>query len=164
MRNVWRVWENRVDPSSPRILCFSPAPFNQADFTSSNSPGVSVTTQTLLSVSGVQEVKLVSAVTRQDVEEVVDLVFVQHGHLGGALGAADRVVQLVHLHPCGRGRGRLLRCGLHLPPLPPLLPVRLRLVAKNLVWLHRAVHDEHGSVLSPVLLMSETQRRDGSAH
>lgn len=41
----------------------------------------------------------VSAVAGQYVEEVIDLVLIEHGHLGGALGAVDRVVDLICVHP-----------------------------------------------------------------
>lgn len=76
----------------------------------------------------------VSAVAGQDVEEVVDLVFIEHGHLSGALGALNRVVNLISIHPCRRRVGSLvLQCCVHLlslPPFPaPLFPLLLCFVS-----------------------------------
>lgn len=101
----------------------------------------------------------VSAVAGQYVEEVIDLVLVEHGHLGGALGALDRVVHLICVHPRGSRPAGLVRRRLRLlalPPLPvPLFLLLLGLVTQHLVSLHNTVHDKHGPILRPVLLMSE---------
>lgn len=108
----------------------------------------------------------VSAVAGQDVEEVIDLVFVKHGHLGGALGALDRVVDFISVHPCWRWASRLVWlpfCSPTLLSLPaPLLLFLLGFVPQHLVSLHCAVHNEHGSILRPVLLMPEWHNKDWS--
>lgn len=70
----------------------------------------------------------------QDVKEVVDLVFIEHGHLGGALGALNRVVNLIGVHPSRSWIRSLVRhrlCVLSPPllPLPLLLHLLLRLVS-----------------------------------
>lgn len=92
----------------------------------------------------------------QDVEEMVDLIFVEHSDLCGALRALDWVVNLVVVHPRWCLVRNLVLCGFLLspPPLPiPLFPLLLRFVAQHLVSLHCTVHNEHGSVLRPVLFM-----------
>lgn len=73
-----------------------------------------------------------SAVAGQDVEEVVHLILIEHGHLCGALRALHRVVNLICIH----SRWLRVSCLIHshfwflsLPPLPvPLFPLRLGFV------------------------------------
>uniref|UniRef100_A0A0E9WPN3 Uncharacterized protein n=1 Tax=Anguilla anguilla TaxID=7936 RepID=A0A0E9WPN3_ANGAN len=97
-----------------------------------------------------------SAVTCKDVEEMVHFILVEHRYFCGALGALDRIVRLLWLRlhdPWLQGDGLCLWAALHLLPSPHPLSVSGCFVPQNLLFVNSAVHDEHGSVLSPVLLM-----------
>ena len=75
-----------------------------------------------------------SGMTGDHVEEVVDLVFVVHPHLGLALVALHRVELLIRVHHCRR-------------LLPPFL---LEREPELLVGDDGAVNDKHGPVLGLV--------------
>lgn len=116
-------------------------------------------------MSGSEVVQSLSAVAGQDVEEVVHLIFIEHGHLSGALRALHRVVHLISVHPRWRWVGSLIHrcfCFLSPPPLPvPLVLLLLVFVAQHLLSLDRTVHHEHCSVLCAVLLMPEGTQQPG---
>lgn len=102
-------------------------------------------------------VQSLSAVAGQDVEEVVNLIFIEHGHLSGALRALHRVVHLISIHPhrCWSLIRRRL-CLLSPPPLPvPPVLLLLVFVTQHLLSLDCAVHHKHCSILRAVLLVPE---------
>lgn len=123
-----------------------------------------------------------STVASQYVEEMVNLILVIHSHLCGTLCTQHWMVDLVLGHPsqtavCGSWLGDLklgdlelgdlrlgdLRLCVHLL-VSPLVPLLLLLplwcfVLQNLLFVDRAVHYEHCSVLRPEFLMSVVRTR-----